>query len=165
MEKKKTEVGMEEGKKKEIAEAGASDKVDVDNKKTESKVKPSSQKDKSLTQPKMAEPKGEAKSKPKECTDKDCYAHGNLKLRGRVFEGTVIKKFHKRVVIEFERMVYVRKYERYKKSKTKIHARLPVCIEDKVNVGDLVRVQECRPLSKIIHFVVVAKIKSAEEKK
>ena len=33
--------------------------------------------------------------------------------RGRTFKGTVIKKFPKRVVIEFERMVYIRKYERY----------------------------------------------------
>ncbi len=93
------------------------------------------------------------------CSDKDCHKHGNLKARGRVFEGKVIKKFHKRVVIEFERMIYVRKYERYAKSRTKIHARLPVCIENEINVGDLIQVQECRPLSKIIHFVVVEKIK------
>ena len=97
------------------------------------------------------------------CKDKDCHIHGNLKIRGRVFQGKVIKKFHKRVVIEFERMVYVSKYERYAKSKTKIHARLPVCMEKDINIGDLIRVQECRPLSKIIHFVVIEKIK--EEKK
>lgn len=85
--------------------------------------------------------------------------------RGKIFEGTVIKKFPKRIVIEFERMVYVRKYERYAKSKTKIHARLPDEMEKEINVGDLVRVQECRPLSKIIHFIVVGKIKSGEEGK
>lgn len=99
------------------------------------------------------------------CKDKDCHVHGNLKARGRIFKGTVLKKFHKRVVIEFERMIYVRKYERYAKSKTKIHARLPVCMEKQINVGDLIKVQECRPLSKIIHFVVIEKIKSGEEKK
>jgi len=98
------------------------------------------------------------------CSDRNCHIHGNLKVRGRTFEGTVIKKFHKRVVIEFERMVYVRKYERYKKSKTKIHARLPVCIEDEINVGDYIKVQECRPLSKLIHFVVIEKIKGDKEK-
>ena len=96
------------------------------------------------------------------CTDKDCPIHGNLKMRGKTFEGKIIKKFHKRITIEFERMVYVRKYERYAKSKTKIHARLPVCMEDKVNVGDNVLVRECRPLSKIIHFVFLKKVK--EEK-
>ena len=92
------------------------------------------------------------------CTDKDCHIHGNLKTRGKIFEGTVIKKFHKRIVIEFERMVYVRKYERYAKSRTKIHARLSVCMEDQINLGDLIKVQECRPLSKIIHFTVIGKI-------
>jgi len=93
------------------------------------------------------------------CNDKNCHIHGNLKVRGKIFKGIVIKKFHKRVVIEFERMIYVRKYERYSKSRTKIHARLPICMEDKINVGDYIKVQECRPLSKIIHFVVIEKIK------
>lgn len=105
---------------------------------------------------------GKAKEKQiaeTECNDKNCHVHGNLKTRGRIFKGIVIKKFHKRVVIEFERMIYVRKYERYAKSKTKIHARLPVCMEKEINIGDLIKVQECRPLSKIIHFVVIGKVK------
>lgn len=84
--------------------------------------------------------------------------------RGRAFEGKVIRKFPKRITIEFERMVYVPKYERYSRFRTKIHARLPSNMEDTIKLGDLVRVQECRPLSKIIHFVVVKKIKDAEEK-
>ena len=99
------------------------------------------------------------------CKDKDCPFHGNLKTRGRVFEGVVIRKFDKRIAIEFERMIYVRKYERYAKSKTKIHARLSTCLEKEINVGDTVKIQECRPLSKIIHFVVIKKIKSGEMKK
>lgn len=96
------------------------------------------------------------------CKDKNCHIHGNLKSRGRTFKGKVIKKFDKRVVIEFERMIYIRKYERYAKSRTKIHARLPVCMEKQINVGDYIKVQECRPLSKIIHFVVIKKIKDTE---
>jgi len=87
-----------------------------------------------------------------------------LKARGKVFEGKVTKKFPKRVVIEFDRMVYSRKYERYFKAKTKIHARLPNQIAEEINLGDLIKVQECRPLSKIIHFVVIKKLKGAEEK-
>jgi len=31
--------------------------------------------------------------------------------------------------------------------------------------GDFIQVQECRPLSKIIHFVVIKKIKDGEDKK
>jgi small subunit ribosomal protein S17 len=83
--------------------------------------------------------------------------------RGKVFQGNVIKKFPKRVVIEFERMIYIKKYERYTKTKTKIHARLPEAMEKDIKLGDLIKVQECRPLSKIIHFVVIEKVKDAEE--
>ena len=96
--------------------------------------------------------------KDKECRDIKCNIHGNLKTRGRIFEGRVIRKFPKRITIEFERMIYIRKYERYAKNKTKIHARLPDCMRDEINVGDLVKVRECRPLSKIIHFAVIEKI-------
>jgi small subunit ribosomal protein S17 len=98
------------------------------------------------------------------CNDKDCPKHGGLKTRGRTFEGTVIRKFHKRVTIEFERMIYIQKYERYAKSKTKIHARLPVCMEDSIEIGDYIKIQECRPLSKIIHFVVIGKVKGEKAK-
>ncbi|MBU1129409.1 MAG: 30S ribosomal protein S17, partial [Nanoarchaeota archaeon] len=33
-----------------------------------------------------------------------------------------------------------------------------------INIGDLIKVQECRPLSKIIHFMVIEKIKSGDKK-
>ncbi|MBT4258102.1 30S ribosomal protein S17 [archaeon] len=99
------------------------------------------------------------------CQDKDCPVHGNLKTRGRTFEGTVIRKAQKRLTISFERMVYVKKYERYAKSQTKIHARLPLCQEKNVQIGDLIKIQECRPLSKIIHFAFIKKIKSKEDLK
>jgi len=98
------------------------------------------------------------------CGDRNCHNHGSLKSRGRTFEGRVISKFPKRIAIEFERMSYVRKYERYKKTKTKIHARLPDCMSESIHVGDLIKIMECRPLSKIIHFVVTDKLKGAEEK-
>ena len=97
------------------------------------------------------------------CNDKKCHIHGNLKARGRTFEGKVIKKFQKRITIGFDRMIYVRKYERYAKARTKIHARLPLCMENQINIGDFIKVQECRPLSKSIHFVVIGKIKDKGE--
>ena len=108
-------------------------------------------------------PVKEIKAVSTECNDVTCHIHGHLKARGRFFEGTVTKKFPRRVVIGFERMIYVKKYERYAKSKTKIHARLPMCMEHDIKVGDYILVQECRPLSKIIHFVVIKKIKDKEE--
>lgn len=87
-----------------------------------------------------------------------------VSTRGRIFHGVVSKKFPTRVVIEFERTVYLPKYERYYKKKTKLHAHLPLSISEQINVGDLVKIQECRPLSKIIHFIVLEKIKSRGEK-
>ena len=97
------------------------------------------------------------------CTDKKCHIHGRLKARGKTFEGTVVSKFPKRVAIEFERTVYVKKYERYKKSKTKVHARLPDCMKQEINVGDYIKVRECRPVSKIIHFAVIEKVKNLKD--
>ena len=64
------------------------------------------------------------------CKDRDCPFHGKLKDRGKTFEGTVIKKFPKRVTIEFERMIYIKKYERYERRKTRVYARLPQCLEN-----------------------------------
>jgi small subunit ribosomal protein S17 len=99
------------------------------------------------------------------CEDRDCPIHGSLRARGRTFQGTVIKKFPRRIVIQFERMTYVQKYERYSKSRTKLHARVPQCMEESVKVGDYVQIKETRPLSKIIHFVITDVIRKAEEKK
>ena len=82
--------------------------------------------------------------------------------RGRSFEGVVIKKFSNRVVIEFERTVYVKKYQRFYIKKTNLHARLPEGMS--VELGDYIKIKECRPLSKIIHAIVVEKIRSKEAK-
>ena len=99
-----------------------------------------------------------------ECNDKYCPLHGNTSLRGRSFKGNVIKKFPKRVVIEFERTLFVKKYERYSKRKTKLHARLPECMKDQINVGDYIEIKECRPISKIIHFIAIGKVSDKETK-
>ena len=88
-----------------------------------------------------------------------------VSTRGRTFQGLVIKKFPKRITIEFERIVKIPKYERFMKKKTKIHARLPDELTNEIHVGDLVQIQECRPLSKIIHFIVTKKIKLGKEEK
>lgn len=98
------------------------------------------------------------------CNDVKCPFHGTLSVRGRVFAGTVVRKFPKRIAIEFERTIYIQKYERYAKSKTRLHARLPDCLANDINVGDYVEIRECRPLSRIISFVAVKKINREEKK-
>ena len=90
----------------------------------------------------------------------------NLSSRDRSFKGTVIRKFPKRVVIEFERTIYIKKYERYSKKKTKLHARLPESMSKDINVGDYIEKRGCRPISKIVHFIVIGKsAKTKEDKK
>ena len=101
---------------------------------------------------KMVE-KAKGKSEQKKKTKKE--RKRIVGTRGRVFQGHVTKKFEKRVVVEFERTVRVPKYERFAKKKTKLHAKLPEEMRDDVNIGDTIKVRECRPLSKIIHFVVI----------
>lgn len=103
-------------------------------------------------------------NKNSKCSDKFCPIHGGLKTHGRVFQGTVIRKFPTRVAIEFERTVYVPKYERYEKKKTRLHARLPSCMANDVEIGDYIKIDGCRPLSKIIHFVVKGVITKGEKK-
>lgn len=97
------------------------------------------------------------------CNDLACPKHGHISLRGRSFKGKVISKFSKRISIEVERTIYIKKYERYSKRKTKLHARLPDCMAKDVDIGDYVEIKECRPISKIIHFVAVKKLRGREK--
>ncbi len=113
----------------------------------------------------MAKEKTKSKMKNTEKIVGTLSKEKKIIARGRIFEGTVIRKFPKRVTISFERMVYVRKYEGYARYRTKLHARLPEDMKEEINIGDLIQVQECRPLSKIIHFITLKKIKDAKEMK
>lgn len=110
---------------------------------------------KMVTKKKIAEEKKVEDNNTLKCNDKLCPFHGEekLRMRGRVFEGDVIRKLPGRVTIQFERMIKVPKYERYEKRKTKIHSRLPSCMND-VSIGDRILVSETRPISKTIHSVV-----------
>jgi len=107
----------------------------------------------------MEIPKRTRKNKEKiECEDR-CPFHGNLSVRGRKFEGIVKKIVGQRAVLELKRMIYYPKYERFARLKSKLHAHIPKCLGGKIKIGDHVEVGECRPLSKIIHFVVIGEIK------
>ena len=96
---------------------------------------------------------------PKEtCSDSHCPFHSTLKVRGRILEGTVIKvDAFKTAKIEFQRLYKIPKYERYEKRNTKLRAHIPGCLQ--VKPGNLVKIAECKPISKTKHFVVVEVIK------
>jgi small subunit ribosomal protein S17 len=90
----------------------------------------------------------------KECDDNNCPFHGKLSVRGQIIEGVVLSdKAPKTVVVLRSYLKKIRKYERHEKRRSKIHAHNPPCINAKV--GDVVKIAECRPLSKTKSFVVV----------
>ncbi len=95
----------------------------------------------------------------KTCNDPECPFHGSLSVRGKILEGKVVNNLAKKmVVIEREYLHYVKKYMRYERRRSKIHAHLPPCIE--VTKGDKVMIGECRPLAKTVSFVVLGKVES-----
>jgi small subunit ribosomal protein S17 len=87
-------------------------------------------------------------------TDKKNPFNGTLAVRGKLFEGKVVKsKAKNTVVIQKESPVYFSKFKRYARSKNSIHAHVPSNLE--INEGDIVIAAECRPLAKSVSFVVV----------
>ena len=90
----------------------------------------------------------------KECEDAQCPFHGTLPVRGQVITGKVVSdKMTGTVVVRRDYLHFVRKYKRYEKRSSTIHAHNPSCIN--ARTGDMVRIAECRPLSKTKKFVVV----------
>ena len=98
------------------------------------------------------------KTPERECDDVLCPYHGHLRVRGKIIEGRVVRDGMERsVVVERERLYYIKKYERYEKRLSRISAHNPPCINAKV--GDMVKIAECRPISKTVAFVVVEVMK------
>jgi small subunit ribosomal protein S17 len=102
----------------------------------------------------------EKQTPPKtECNSNKCHFHGNLSVRGRKLTGTVISaKMRKTATIEFDRLFYLKKYERYEKRRTRLKVHNPECISAKE--GEITEVMECRPLSKTKKFVITRKLGS-----
>jgi small subunit ribosomal protein S17 len=99
----------------------------------------------------------DVKSPEGTCEDANCPFHGNLKIHGKQFVGVVSSdKMSKTVTVTWERRVYLPKYERYEKKRSKVKAHNPECINAKE--GDTVKIMECRPLSKLKNFVVIEKL-------
>ena len=91
------------------------------------------------------------------CDDKNCPFHGNIRVHGTTFVGTIVSdRMHKTVTVQWDRTNFVKKYERYETKRSKIMAHVPDCI--KVKKGDIVKIAESRPISKAVNFVVIEKI-------
>jgi len=97
------------------------------------------------------------KAPAKECKDDKCCWHGKLPVRGRVFQGEVVSdKASKTVVVQWGYSGFVPKYERYERRHSSVVAYNPECISAKK--GDVVKIAECRPLSKTKSFIVIEKV-------
>jgi len=91
------------------------------------------------------------------CEDKKCPFHGNVRVRGSIFEGVVVSdKMKNTVIVMREYLHYVPKYKRYMRKRSRIPSHNPPCIA--ARAGDRVIIGETRPLSKTVHFVVLGKV-------
>ncbi|MDH3313387.1 MAG: 30S ribosomal protein S17 [Nitrosopumilus sp.] len=92
---------------------------------------------------------------PKEkCTDKHCPFHGNLSIRGKLFDGKVTgSKAKQTITLQKDAPIYFSKFKRYARGTSTIHAHVPECID--VETGNHVLTAECRPISKSVSYVVV----------
>lgn len=91
------------------------------------------------------------------CNDKFCPYHGKLSVRGIQLDVQLVsKKMQNTAVVKREKLHYIQKYQRFEKRTTRMFAHLPPCLD--VNVGDMVRIMECRPLSKGTYMVVLGRL-------
>jgi small subunit ribosomal protein S17 len=81
----------------------------------------------------------------------------NTSTRGRTFTGIVTgDKMSKTVTVEWPRRIFIKKFERYQRRRSKVKAHNPTEID--ARVGDKVLIMETRPLSKTKHFIVIKKL-------
>jgi small subunit ribosomal protein S11e len=86
-------------------------------------------------------------------------------IRGRILTGVVRKmKMQRTIVIRRDYLHFVRKYSRFEKRHRNMSVHLSPCFRD-VEIGDVVTVGECRPLSKTVKFNVLKVSKVAGSKK
>jgi len=84
--------------------------------------------------------------------DKKCPFTGNVSIRGRILNGVVTKmKMQRTIIIRRDYLHYVKKYNRFEKRHRNMPVHLSPCFRD-VNLGDIVTIGECRPISKTVRF-------------
>ncbi|XP_050520107.1 40S ribosomal protein S11 [Daktulosphaira vitifoliae] len=97
--------------------------------------------------------------------DKKCPFTGNVSIRGRILTGVVRKmKMQKTIVIRRDYLHYISKYNRFEKRHKNMSVHLSPCFRD-VEIGDIVTIGECRPLSKTVRFNVLKVTKGTGAKK
>ncbi|XP_071064218.1 small ribosomal subunit protein uS17-like [Dasypus novemcinctus] len=73
-------------------------------------------------------------------------------------------KMPRTIVLCRDYLPYIRKYNRFEKRRKDMSVHLCPCFRD-VQIGDIVTVGECRPLSKTVRFSVLKVAQAASTKK
>lgn len=98
------------------------------------------------------------KNPKKICKDPHCPFHGELRVRGRIFQGTAVStKMQKTAIVKWNRLFYLQKYERYEPRTTRVAVHNPECLD--IREGNTVKIMECKPISKTKKFVIIEKVK------
>ncbi len=101
----------------------------------------------------------EVQTPEKPSSDRKDPFFSSLGVRGRILKGRVIStKATRTAKIELERLFPLHKYERFEKRRTRLMVHNPDSIQ--AQVGDIVTVAECRPISKTKNFVIIEVIKN-----
>ena len=97
---------------------------------------------------------------PREATegayvDKNCPFTGKISIRGRILTGMVKSTAMKRsIVVQRNYLHYIPKYRRFEKRRKTLLAHCSPCF--RLSVGDIVKIGQCRPLSKFVRFNVLS---------
>lgn len=96
--------------------------------------------------------------------DVNCPFYGNIRLRGRVTTATVVaSKIPRTATVRLYRRHYLPKYQRFEERVSKLRVHNPASINAKE--GDIVKIAECRPISKTKRFVIIDVIGKEELRK
>jgi small subunit ribosomal protein S17 len=100
----------------------------------------------------------------KECTDSKCPFHGELNVKDELFQGKVVKKdINHSATIQWERSIYIKKYERYAVKRSRMRVHNPPCIDAKID--QFVLVARTRPVSKTKNHVILTVINKEQDVK
>ena len=87
--------------------------------------------------------------------DRKCPFTGDVSIRGKILRGVCTStKMRRTIIIRRDYLQWIRKYRRFEKRHTKIPAHISPAFH--IKEGDLITIAECRPLSKTVHFNVIA---------
>lgn len=101
------------------------------------------------------------KSPEKDCSDSKCPFHGEITVKKELITGKIVKKdISRSATIEWNRSIYVPKYERYEFRKSRVRVHNPACID--AQIGEKVIAARTRPLSKNKNHIILSVVEAGK---